>query len=738
MVNPANLYAPSSEEEVRRQALTGEPMSANPQSRSDPLVTRYFREIERYKQTASSWHEDGENIERIYMDETGSHSSARRFPLLWSNVETLKPAVYTKTPSVVCSRRYKDRDPVARTAAELMERATNTSFELYGVDEVFRMVRDDRLLPGRGTAWVRYEPTIQTVEDVTMEWDEEAQAEVERVIAYDKLVSEKVCVDYVHWQDFGHNVARVWADVWLVWRCVYLTREEAEERFGSEAAGRLSYTAKAPVGDYDGARGYEGSDNYCKIYELWDKVRGLVSWLAEGQREFIESGEPPINVHGFFPCPEPCYATKSSKSLIPKPDYAYYRDQAKEINDLTDKIGAMTQWLIVKGFIPGGPSTIADPIQEMVQEKSNRELFVQVESMTEFTEMGGSSKLVDWFPVEKVIIALKAAIEARAQLIQDTFQINGIADILRGQSDPDETYGAVELRSQTGSRRLRNTKDDIARFCKDIARMTAEVIAENFSPKSIAEITGYRYQPPVMGVPNMTNVAMFPGAQMPPMGMGHNGGPGLEAGDEDNLVFDDRVIELLRDDKLRSFRVDIETDSTVQADESAERRDTNEYISSMVSALKTAAEVVAQAPDFSKTIGDLMMLGARRHRVGRSMEETIERNFASMVKRAEAQRNAPQPEDPVITVAKTQVAGEIEKNRTNAQLKAKEIQTDAALEMRKQDIDAVVEIRDQNLDAAIKARGMAPAVGNRDQANEILSALANAISQGLSQPRLAS
>jgi hypothetical protein len=724
----ANLYgAGTTSDDRARTALSERKKDQENQPKVDPLVKRYWREIERYNRATGEWYDEGDNILKVYCDEATGSSSTRRFALLWANTETLKPAVYTKTPTVLCSRRYRDRDPVARTAAELMERATNTTFELYGVDEVFKMVRDDRLLPGRGTAWVRYEAVIDQIEETASVFDPEKGVEVEQTVTREKLRSEKACVDYVHWQDFGHNVARIFKDVWLVWRCVYKTQEEVAERFGADVASKLSYSAKAPVGDYATTNGKEPEgDNYCKIYELWDRNRNLTSWLADGTDYFLDSGEPPISFSNFFPCPEPCYATKTSKTLIPKPDYCYYRDQAKEINDLTDKIGRLTEWLIVKGFIPGGPSTVADPLEEVLRDKGNRELFVQVDSFNEWTEKGGASKLIDWLPIQNVVAALKAAIEARAQLIQYVFQITGIADVLRGQSDPGETYGAVELRAQTGSRRLRNTKDDIARFCRDIARLTAEVIAEHFSPQSIAEITGYRYQPPQPApmpmLPNMTNVAMFPGAQ-PPMvpqhgmqqqmpGMGHNGGP-MIGDDEPGLTFDDRVIELLRNDKLRGFRVDIETDSTLQADENAERAARTEFVDAAGVYLERAVKTVQAAPSLAKTAGELLMFAARAHRAGRTLEETLERDFAAMVRELEQARQQPPKEDPVITVAKTQVAGEIEKNRINAQLKAQEQQSDAALEKRGQDIDAALELRHQDIQATAKARDAAARMAPR-------------------------
>ena len=688
-------------------------------SKADPLLRRYWREIERYNRSASDWHQEAEQICQVYMDEAGGQSSARRFALLWANVDTLKPAVYAKTPTILCSRRYRDRDPVARTAAELMERASNTSLELYGVDEVFRMVRDDRLLAGRGTGWVRYEAAIDQIEETEMVFDEVEGVYSEQTVMREKLRWEKVCVDYVHWKDFGHNVSRIWKEVWLVWRCVYKTQDEVAERFGAEVAARLTYNQKAPSVTYDGQTNDVDGENYVKIYEVWDKTRNRVSWMVEGQQEFLESGLPPLDLTNFFPCPEPTYATKTSKSLIPKPDYCYYRDQAKEINDLTDKIHNLTQWLIVKGFIPAGPSTIADPIQDALQDKGNRELFQQVESMASWADQGGATKLIDWLPIQHVVQALQAAIQARAQLIQDVFQITGIADILRGQTDARETLGAQELKAQTGSRRVRNTKDDLARFCRDIGRLCSEIIAEKFEPQSIAEITGYKYQPPMPQMmpmmPDMTNVAMMPGAPAPmlPVPYGQAMGQDDPQADDMNLIFDDRVIDLLRNDKMRGFRIDVETDSTVQADENAEREQRTAFVGAAGQYLERAAKIVQTAPALTQVAGELLSFAIRSHHAGRTLEETIERGFSAMAKQAEQARMQPPPEDPVITVAKTQVQGEIEKNRINAQLKKEEQDQKSQLELRKQNLDAALELRQQNIDATAKARESAARMSER-------------------------
>jgi hypothetical protein len=729
MADGASLYGSGeTSDDLARKTLTGEKKDSEGESKINSLVKLYLREIDRYNRSTSEWYEEAENIEKVYLDELNTSSDTRKFALLWTNIETLKPAVYSKLPTVLCSRRYKDRDIVARTAAELMERATNTSFDIYGADEAFKLVRDDRLLPGRGQGWVRYEATIERYPD-----ENEIDGETEEPVMHERLKSEKVCVDYVHWQDFGHNVARIWSETWLVWRIVYKTEEEVAERWGPEKAAKLSYNARPPFAS-ENARAGDTDDYRCKIYELWDKLRGLTSWLADGQRDFLESGPPPISFRDGFPCPMPCYATKTSRQLVPRPDYRYYRDQAKEINDLTDKIHRLTQWLIVKGFVPGGPSSVADPLEEALRDKSNAELFTQVDSFKEWSERGGAAKLIDWLPIQHVVATLTAAINARNQLIQDVFQLTGISDILRGQSDPNETLGAQELKAQTGSRRQKNTRDDINRWCRDMALLCAEVIAEVFSPRSIAEITGYKYVPtpppqPLMLAPPRLMLpapgAPMPGAPMPgpspqeggmlmPMPMrppmqpqmGHNGGPGLDDMDGDeSLTFGDDVIALLRNDKMRSFRIDVETDQTGQADENLEKQRRVEMLNVVGGFLERGIAIVAKAPEMGPVIQEFLQITARGFRTGKGLEDILDRAFRQALKSAQqARAQAQQMGPPEVMQAKMEHALDVEKAKTDAALEAQKQQTSAALEIRKQNIDAETKMYEKNLAAAARAR----------------------------------
>jgi hypothetical protein len=513
--------------------------------------------------------------------------------------------------------------------------------------------------------------------------------------------------------------------VWLVWCKVHKTRSEVRDRFGKEVAAALTYDVKPPE---DEGKQESGEHKAC-LYELWDKRRRRVCFLAREYDDLIEDDDPPLTLHGFFPCPEPAYGSKTADSLIPRPDYCYYQDQAEEIDDLTAKIADLTDWLIVKGFIPGGPSSEgADAIERMLREKG-KQILVPIESWAGFTERGGSRQ-IDWLPLDIIVLALKNAIEARQQLIQDVYQITGISDILRGETDPQETLGAQQLKAQTGSRRVRNAKDELARFARDVYRLVCEVIAEQFAPETIAAITGYRYvpgrvvglEPRMLPPPLAQRGQPAPGApalQTPTNALPPPAQPGppvpapiaLPEPDSGDMVFDDQVVERLRNDRVRSYSIDVETDSTIQPDEDAEKQRRTEFATMFAGFLKQASELFALGP----------MAAPLAPMVAEAIDRAMDQMLAQL-KQLAAQPPKPSPEEMKAQLEAKKAEAEIEAKKVDAQLKQQEaafkqqeLQVRLQYEQRMQEMKLAFEQQKFQLEMAFKQQEMAQAAQASEQ-----------------------
>ena len=148
----------------------------------------WLDEIERYQRASQKWREDAKRIidryrlERANMQSENRSSSSRpTFNILWSNIQTMKPALFARIPEIIAERRHRDRDPVGRIASEVIQRAANEEIERNGFKDAMDQVVLDVLLVGRGVPWVRFEV------------DE---------MADEGMANERIMLDYVHWDDF--------------------------------------------------------------------------------------------------------------------------------------------------------------------------------------------------------------------------------------------------------------------------------------------------------------------------------------------------------------------------------------------------------------------------------------------------------------------------------------------------------------------------------------------------------
>lgn len=125
-------------------------------------------------------------------------------------------------------------------------------------------------------------------------------------------------------------------------------------------------------------------------------------------------------------------------------------------------------------------------------------------------------------------------------------------------------------------------------------------------------------------------------AQMPDQAVGQAAPAGK--------VFDDRVLELLKRDTTRAFRIDIETDSTAQPDENMEKELRTEFISAFGGFLNQVAPVVQGAPQLTPMLAEMLKFAVRGYRAGRTLEEVIEKSLDELA-RASGADQGPSPEE---------------------------------------------------------------------------------------------
>lgn len=631
------------------------------EGKPDDLVVYWMSQLEAYHEEFKAWETSCKKIIRRYRDEKTADSQGNeqpagaRFNALWSNVQTLQPAVYAKPPEPVVERRFLDKDPLARASSMTLERALEVQIEVGYLHPSMQKAVLDYLLCGRGTVWERYEPTYGAAEKAADAG--EGGEDAPRAVTY-----EKVCTDYVAWNKFRHSPSAVWEEVWWVAKEELLTRRELRARFKGEDP-----QSGKPIADLIPLRtGSEDKENDREkkrkqpracIWEIWNKTDRQVLFIApDWQNAPVEVNDDPLGLDSFWPCPKPLYATVTNDCLVPVPDYKEYQDQAEELDNLTARIKALTDAVRVNGVYDASYPELKRILSEGVDNR-----MIGVKNYAEFAAKGGLEAALDFVPLKDVVEALIRLYEARDRVKADMAEITGISDIVRGQAQGSaKTATEQRIKGQFATLRLDDRKKEVARFCRDDMRIKAEIISEQFSPEIMAEMTGMvafiaeelqAEAPPLQ--PQMPPQAP-PGASPPP-GVGAPGQPvppgaGMQPAippPDFNALAQERFTEacaLLKNDKMRTFRIDIETDSTVEVDRQAEKEAVVELFTAVGGFLEKAIQVGQVMPQLTPALGQSVLFAFRRFGAGRDVEGIWENAIDELTKMAK--NPAPKPPSP--------------------------------------------------------------------------------------------
>ena len=643
-------------------------------------LQKYLQAISTYEREFERWQKRATKIIKRYRDDmrTQSGNETVKFNILWSNVQTLIPAVYAKLPKASASRRFGDNDQVGRVAAQLIERALDYEIEHYpDFRATMKYAVEDRFLGGRGVAWVRYEPHVraqelgmpedgpQVTEDVDEDGNQPEPAGVAEEIEY-----ECAPVDYVHWKDFGHSSARTWEEVTQVWRWVYMTREALVERFGEEMGRKIPLDSgpdnlDGPNKQREGTR--------AKICELWDRETQKVYWINKSMAQFVDERDDPLELEGFYPCPRPLYATTTSDTLVPVPDFLLYQDQANELDILSDRIDGLVKALRMRGVYDASQPAL----QRLLTEGDNNAL-IPVDKWMAFGEKGGLKGSIDLLPIDTLAQCLLQCYAAREQIKAQIYEITGISDIIRGQTAASETATAQQIKGQYAGLRLRSMQEEVALFASELIRLKAQIICQLFQPQTILQYAAAQQMSPA----------------------------------DQQLI--PQALQLLADKPLRNFRIEVASDSLVQIDEAQNKQDRLEFVQAYGGFLEKALPVVQQVPQAAPIVIELMKYGIGAFKQAEPIEGTLDRMLEQITQQQQVDAGAQPPPDPEMVKAQMQqqaeaarMQAEQQKAQFDAQMQQAKLQADMQIEQMRAQAQAAIEEQRQRFEAALKAEELA-------------------------------
>lgn len=625
------------------------------------LARKWKKELSLSKKREKDWDSDAEKIIKRYR---GEEKKRNRYNVLWANTEILRPAVYNSRPNPDVRRRFRDADPIGKAVSNILERCLSVFVDGDETDDSLKNDVLDGLLVGRGISRIRYVPTISEVPQEPDDPDEDqepgaAPDEDESDKEPDEeLESESVCTEHVDWRDFRHGYGRVWPEVpWVGFRHK-LSRHDAVERFGEEQIGKVKFTV--PTTDDPKKPGDEVGETQkvAEFWEIWDKLGKKVFFTQDDLDHLLcpldnEDGEPPLDFEGFFPCPRPLYIVENTSSLLPIPMFHLYQEQANELDKLSGRIDKIVNTARLRGAYDARMTEFADILS------SDDNEMVPVANAQQWAD-GGLDKAVSWMPVEKNVAILQALYDARERQKAIIDELLGISDIMRGATDPQETATSQQLKSNYGTIRLQRMQKEVQRYARDLLRLAASAMAQKFSPQTFEEMTELKFptaaqkqamvaqfqqqamqqamaahppmppppgagpgpgQPPAVGAAPPPGA---PGAPPAPAPAAPPPGPPMDPGMLKVPTWED-ILGVMRSDKMRQYKIDVETDSTVASTLSSDMQGMSQVLTSISQTMQELAPMVEQGVLPVDAAKELIMAVIRRSRLGIAVEDAFDK-----------------------------------------------------------------------------------------------------------------
>ena len=559
-------------------------------------VQHWLEEIASSKKREKDYRNKGKEIVEIY---SGEQADKIPFNILFSNTETLLPALFSQVPRPVVQRRFKDEDPLgkaASTAAQrMLEFLCDTNVEGYETyEQSMRFATLDGLLPGRGITAIKYDADIVDGEIPVVKW-------------------EQVCTDSRPWDKVYLGYAKKWSKVpWIAYE-EYLSKTEATELFGAEIAGKIEYSSNEDDQDEKGT-GTGGKDDFettktALIYQIWDRAGGKkIRYVSPAYTDdFLKEEDDPLGLTGFFNCPRPLQFIEKSNDLIPTAMYVLYENQAKELNRITSRLQRVISALKVRGAYDGSLGT---EIESILKEDDNA--LIPTDKGASLAAEGGLEKAIWFMPLDKLITVATNLVAAREQCKRVIYEITGVSDIIRGQSVASETLGAQKIKESWGTMRLKRLQKEVQRYARDIMRIMLEIAATKFSEETWSKATGLPY---ITAQQKQQAQMVMQASQMSGQPIDPQIQQALQA-----PVWEE-VLGLLKDDVQRAYKVDIETNSTIDVEATEDQKNVADFMNAMGQLMAGITPMIEKGAMPFEAGKSLMLAVVRKYRFGAEVED---------------------------------------------------------------------------------------------------------------------
>ena len=616
---------------------------------------RYWQgQISSAKSENKTFISDAESCDKAYSEE-------KSYNIFYSNTNILTSNLLINSPKPDIQRRFIKKTENEKlkyntylNIAKISESVLSYYSDISDIQEKFKETIKYSVKNGRGVTWIEYEPVIS--KKVIL--DSEGQKTEQEVVSDRNFI-----ISSLSYRDFLVSTAEKKEDVWWVARRHTLTKEEVKKRFNK----KLDETVFS-------MEDKETQKRRAEIWEIWDKTAKERYFILEnGKNEFLEEQKDPYKLEGFFPC-DWIHWLDNGKNIVPIPEYKIYRKKALELDSVSAKSDLLEEKINLIIVTANQNKDITDEIANA----SNGDV-ISLKSLDP-TGNVNVNNLVSIVPVDGALNIINHCTAKKLELKNDIYDITGISDIQRGQSDAQETATAQKIKGLFGSLRFQSRQKVIQNHIRKIYSIITEVICEHWDSETLEEITSITLptEEDKMRIKQEQMVLNQISNNPEAMQLAKQNGLKLPSEEEISLLEQptwEQIIGFMRDDKLRNYTIDIETTATIFDDKTQQQASIQALTQSYLNLVSQAVNL--QDPNLIKGFLPIMRLNLSSIKAGRSismqLEEALEGAYKSLEEK-QKQAPAPSPEMEKIKMEQTKWQAEQQYKAQEMQIRSMEAQ----------------------------------------------------------------
>lgn len=591
----------------------------------------YWRDLlEESIEESKDYLEEADRVKSIFKGEAYTVSVGKTkteevkpvYNILYSNIETLKPLIFSRLPNPRIRKRNLEKNNINKLISIVLERNIKRVLEETDAQNIIEQARDDFLLTKRGVVKVLYEQEIITIEQETEVIAEDGSLIIKKETIED--LGEKIIdLEYIAYKNVIFSSAETWEKVeWVAFRH-FMGKEELKNRFGTKKANLVNLGNEINPNTLDtDSKDQKTLLKKAEVWEIWDKDTLTVNYFCEGyDTGLLKEVKDEYNLHKFFNIARPLGVDSGvDKVNCPIPDYTYYEEQAKEIDRISNRIIAILPYISMGGVYSDLLTTDdASAFLKAIESYSPV-------SMPADTDI---NKLIKERDLSKLAGVLQTLYQERLQSISAVQEITGISDIVRGQSVASETATAQELKGNFAISRLQPLQQEMSFFCRDLIRIIAELLAEKFDILELAQAAGLKIFDMDELVEKFTKELEEAGvdqkeftpalnAKLKPYKQDIKAGVATTI---NNLIEAKKILE---SDKLRGWAIEVETDSTISVDQDGEKRAAIELATAISNVTQQFLPVVQSGMMSKDAFKSILGYIVRRFEGGEELEGLLE------------------------------------------------------------------------------------------------------------------